>query len=163
MPSTPRRKKGDYFDSLPEDPAPLIVSCAQRVSFSEADPMGILWHGRYAKYFEVANEELGRRVGLSYADFQDASLRAPIVQLHVDYFASPHLGEEVNIIGRMVWNEGARMDIEYEVKKEDGALAAAGYTVQMFVTAEGETLVALPPLLEQCRDRWKRGEFSEMQ
>lgn len=125
--------------------------------------MGILWHGRYAQYFEDANEELGRRIGLSYHDFREAGLRAPIVQMHVDYFGSPFLGEKVTITGRMVWNEGARMDIEYEVHKEDESLAAAGYTVQMFVTAEGETLVALPPLLERCRDRWRDGEFSEMQ
>jgi hypothetical protein len=33
----------------------------------------------------------------------------------------------------------------------------------MFVTAEGETLVALPRLFERCRDRWRDGEFSELQ
>ena len=163
MGSTPRRRKDGYFDAPPDAPDPVSVCCRRRVSFSEVDPLGILWHGRYASYFEDANEELGRRVGLSYADFRDAGVRAPIVQFHVDYFASPELGEEVSIIGRMVWNDGARMDIVYEIRKEDGSLAAAGYTVQMLVSGEGETLVVTPPLLERCRDRWKRGEFSDLQ
>ena len=122
--------------------------------------MAILWHGRYAKLFEAANEEIGRRAGLSYADFRDARLRAPIVQFHVDYFASPVLGEEVTTTGRMFWNDGARMDIEYEVHKQSGELAAAGCTVQMFVTETGEPLLASPPLLDACRARWRAGEFT---
>ena len=84
------------------------------------------------------------------------------MQFHVDYFASLHLGEEVTIVGRLVWNEGARMDIEYECRKEDGSLAAAGYSVQMFVTDQGEPLVMSPPLLDRCRARWRNGDFSDM-
>ncbi len=121
--------------------------------------MGILWHGRYALYFEQANEELGRRCGMTYSDFMRDNLRAPVVQFHVDYFASPFLAEEVGLIGRMIWNEGARMNTEYEVRKEDGSLAASGYTVQMFVTAGGEPLLASPPMLVRCRERWRKGEL----
>jgi acyl-CoA thioester hydrolase len=159
----PRRKKGGYFDVRPGTPDPLTVCCRRRVSFSEVDPLSIMWHGRYPSYFEDANEALGRRCGLSYADFRDAGVLAPIVQFHVDYFDSPLLGEEVSIIGRMIWTEAARIDIEYEIRKENGSLAAAGYTVQMLVTAEGETLVAPPPLLTRCRERWAEGDFSDMQ
>ena len=160
MTQAPRRKKGGYFPRQPGTPAPLRVCVKRHVTFSDADPMAILWHGRYAAYFELANEELGRCCGMTYRDFMVAGLRAPIVQLHVDYFASAVLGEEIAIVGRFIWNDGARMDIEYELFKEDGALAAAGYTVQMFVTEAGETLLAPPPLLDRCRERWRAGELT---
>lgn len=159
----PRRKKNGYFERFPDDPAPVSVDVKRRVSFSEVDPLGILWHGRYSTYFEQANEELGRRCQMSYVHFKEAGLRAPVVQFHLDYFAPLELAEEARIVGRMIWNEGARMNIEYELYKENGTLAATGYTVQMFVTASGETLVGSPPLLERCRERWTSGEFSEMQ
>jgi acyl-CoA thioesterase FadM len=52
------------------------------------------------------------------------------------------------------------MDFEYEVRKPDGKIAATGYTVQMFVDPQGQPLLASPPLQEQCRRRWRAGEFT---
>ncbi len=157
-----RRKKTGYFKRVPDSPPPLGVSVRRRVAFSDVDPMGILWHGRYPLYFEQANEELGRRCDMTYADFFREELRAPIIQYHIDYFASPVLGEGTEIIARMIWNEGARMNLEYELRKESGIIAAAAYTVQMFVTAEGETCLASPEMLNRCRERWLNGEFDAM-
>jgi acyl-CoA thioester hydrolase len=159
----PRRQKSGYFPSDPQAPRPLIVRLKHRVRFSDVDPMAILWHGRYAQLFEQANEELGRVCGMSYPDFKRERLMAPIVQLHVDYFAPVTLGEEVTIIGKMIWSDGARSNIEYEIRKGTGPLAAAGYTVQMFVDETGTPLMASPPLLETCRRRWQAGEFDTAQ
>jgi len=160
MTALPRRKKGGYFPVNPGDPSPLVVRLTHRVRFSQVDPMAILWHGRYAELFEQANEELGRLCGMSYPDFRREKVQAPIVQLHVDYFAPVTLGENVTIIGRMIWCEGARSNIEYEIRKETGAVAATGYTVQMFIDHTGTPLLASPPLLEVCRRRWIAGEFA---
>jgi acyl-CoA thioester hydrolase len=159
----PRRQKGSYFAPVTGAPAPVVVRLPHRVRFSHVDPMGILWHGRYAQLFEMANEELGRLIGMSYPDFKRERVAAPIVQLHVDYFAPVTLGEQIVIVGRMVWSEGARSNIEYEVRKETSALAATGYTVQMFVDEHGSPLLASPPLLEICRRRWCEGEFAKHQ
>jgi acyl-CoA thioester hydrolase len=155
----PRRKRGGYFLSENDAPPPLIVRLKHRVRFSDVDPMAVLWHGRYANLFEQANEELGRSCGLGYADFKRERLTAPIVQLHVDYFAPVLLGEQVSIVGKMIWHESARINIEYEIHKESGTLAATGYTVQMFVELTGEPLMESPAILETCRQRWRAGEF----
>jgi len=157
-----RRKKSGYFSAeadAPPAPPPIAVRLKQRIRFSDVDPMGILWHGRYAQLFEAANEEIARRCAMTYADFHREHLTAPIVQFHIDYFLPVFLGEEVGIIGRMIWNDGARLNIEYEIQKENGELAAAGYTVQMFVDEAGTPLVASPALHEKCRKRWQGGEF----
>lgn len=163
MPRAPRRQRGNYFGSPAEAPKPIIVRVKHRVRFSDVDPMAILWHGRYAKLFEQASEELGRLCGMGYADFHREKLQAPIVQLHVDYFAPIVLGEEVTIVGRMIWGDGARIDTEFEILKESGVQASAGYTVQMFIDESGAALLANPPILEKCRARWRDGEFSGMQ
>jgi acyl-CoA thioester hydrolase len=154
-----RRKKGGYFSAEAGAPSAVIVRLKQRIRFSDVDPMGILWHGRYAQLFEQANEEIGRQCAMTYADFHHECLMAPIVQFHVDYFMPILLGEEVGIIGRMIWDDGARLNIEYEIRKENGELAATGYTVQMFVDEAGTPLVASPALQEKCRKRWQGGEF----
>jgi len=163
MPQAPRRQRGGYFAPGDGAPSPLIARLKYRVRFSDVDPMAVLWHGRYPKLFEQASEELGRSCGMGYADFHRQRLRAPIVQLHLDYFAPIVLGEEVAIAAKMVWCEGARINTEFEINKETGVQAAAGYTVQMLIDESGEPLLASPPLLEACRARWRAGDFRGMQ
>jgi acyl-CoA thioester hydrolase len=159
----PRRQKGGYFPAAADAPSPLVAHVKHRVRFSDVDPMAVLWHGRYAQLFEQANEEIGRSCGMGYADFHRHRLRAPVVQIHVDYFAPVVLGEQVTITGKMIWDEGARINMEYVIHKERGPLAAAGYTVQMFVGEDGVPLMVCPPMLEKCLARWRAGEFAQMQ
>jgi acyl-CoA thioester hydrolase len=155
-----RRKKNGYFERTENTPAPLVARIDRRVHFSEADVMAIAWHGRYARFFEEASATLCRECGLSYKDLYLAKLRAPIVQLHVDYFQPLLLDEEFSITASMIWCDGARLNIEYTLIKQDSSIAATGYTVQMFLEAEtGKVELVVPELLEQCRKRWKMGEF----
>ena len=66
----PRRQKGGYFPHDPDAPPPIIMRLEYRIRFSDVDPMGVLWHGRYAHLFEQANEEIGRAIGMSYSEFR---------------------------------------------------------------------------------------------
>ena len=156
-----RRKKDAYFVNIAGMPDPLTVYIKRRVKFSEADVMGIVWHGRYPEYFEEGSAELGRHYGLSYKAFYEAQLGAPIVQLYINYFKPLFLDEEFTIKASIIWNEGSRLNTEYSLINEGGNIAASGYTVQMFIDAiSGEVLIASPKILEKCRLRWKAGEFS---
>lgn len=159
-----RRRTQGYFKRSDSDPAPLRVSVKRRVAFREVDAVAIVWHGRYASYFEDAATELRRACGLTYVDFRDAGLRAPIVQFHVDHHGPLLLDEEITVGASLIWSEAARLNTEYEVRKSGGAVAATGYSVQMLVeAATGEPCLSPPPLLRRCHERWRRGEFSCLQ
>lgn len=154
-----RRKKG-YFDSAAAAPAPIVAEIHRRVRFSETDPMAIMWHGRYPLLFEEASEKLGRLCGLSYQEFYEEGLRAPIVELHIDYFQPLFLDEEFTVRAALLWHEGARLNTEFQIIKQDGVLATTGYTVQLFTDHQtGSPFAISPPLLERCRSRWRAGEF----
>jgi acyl-CoA thioester hydrolase len=156
------RRKKKYFEQAPGDPKPVVVEIRRRVRFNEADPMAILWHGRYPLLFEEASEELGRKCGLTYEAFYETGLRVPIVSMHIDYFQPLFLSEEFTIRGSLFWHEGSRLNIEYHLIKQDGSIATSGYTVQLFTDHKtGEPFIVSPALLEQCRKRWKAGEFHQ--
>lgn len=156
-----RRKQGGYFKAEPGAPDAVSLWVKHRVRFSEVDAMAIAWHGRYLQYFELASEELARSVGLSYEDYFAADLRAPLVQVHVDYHRPVTLGEEIAIQARLVWTDAARLNIEYTIQTEGGETAATGFTVQMFTDATGGApCFVVPPLLARCRERWRQGEFA---
>lgn len=154
------RKRTTYFERVPGTPDPVTFEVKRRARFSEVDAMAIVWHGRYSTFFEEASAELGRIAGLSYQDFYDAGLRAPILEFHIDYYHPLRLDEEFTVRASLIWHEGARINTEYQLVKCDGSLAACGYTVQLLVDARtGEPYYVSPPLLVRCRERWKAGAF----
>lgn len=155
-----RRRGKNYFKRIDGAPDPVVAEVRRRVHFNEVDILGIVWHGRYPVYFEEGSEALGRRCGLSYKDFYETGLRAPIVQLHIDYLKPLRLSEEFTIRAVLLWEESSRINTEYYLLKTDGSLAASAYTVQLLTSAEsGEVCIISPQLLEKCRNRWKAGEF----
>ena len=156
------RRRKNYFERLPGAPEPVVLELPRRVRFNEADPMAVLWHGRYALLFEEASEELMRRCGLSYEEYFQAGLRGPIVEFHIDYYQSLFLAEEFTIRASLIWHEGARLNTEFHLIKQDGSLATSGYTVQLFTDhLSGAPCICSPPMLERCRERWRNGELHQ--
>lgn len=158
------RRRKNYFPRMEGGPTPLTCKVRHRARFGEVDAMAVVWHGHYAVLFEEASTELRRRCGLGYGDFFAAGIRAPIAQLHVDYHQPLFLDELATVKASMIWTEAARLNIEYEITREDGTLAATGYTVQLFAEAEsGLPCFTMPPLLAACQARWRNGELAGIQ
>lgn len=154
------RRKKTYFERITDSPDPVTVEIRRGVHFSDADPMGIMRHGRYPLLFEEASEKLGLRCGLSYDDYRQAGLYAPILSLHIDYFQPLYLAEDFRVRASLIWNEGARLNTEFQVLKQDGSTATSGYTIQLFTDHQtGQPCMVSPAMLERCRSRWKAGEF----
>ena len=157
------RRRQHYFSHEPGTPAPLELTIGRTLRFSEVDALAIAWHGNYLRFFEDAHTELMRRIGLSYDRYFAARLGAPVAQAHVDYHAPLELDEQFSVTARIFWNDGARLNVEYEIRKADGRLAATGYTVQMFVElATRQPCLAPPPLLAECQRRWRNGDFADL-
>jgi acyl-CoA thioester hydrolase len=122
------------------------------------------WHGRYASFFEAASTELRRSSGLSYPALIAAGLRMPVVRFHVDYLAPVRLDDLATVEASLIWNEAARLNIEYAIFRPDGSLATTGYTVQLFTDAStGQLLLASPDILVQQRLLWTQGRLGHLQ
>ncbi len=153
------RRKKQYFDRC-GDVLPVTATVQKRISFSEVDGIAIVWHGNYPKFFEMAWEELSRKIGLSYKQYFDNNLKCPIVQLHIDYYAPLELEEKISIKASLIWTEAARLNTEYTIYKENGKLASTGFTVQVFTDlSTNEPCFIDPPLFKKIRERWVAGEF----
>ncbi|MEO6833622.1 MAG: thioesterase family protein, partial [Chitinophagaceae bacterium] len=55
------------------------------VKFSEADPLGIVWHGHFIRYFEDAREAFGKAFGLRYLDLYRENIVVPIIHIECNY------------------------------------------------------------------------------
>ena len=154
------RRAHTYFKREEGAPAPLVAKVSKIVQFGEVDLLGIVWHGRYPGFFEEANAALGKRYGLDYESMRFGGVAAPIAQLHIDYHKPLSLSESFTVQASLIWDEGARLNMEYSLTGPDGSEVCTGYTIQTFISLETRQALWLSPqLLERCRTKWQAGEF----
>ena len=145
-----------YFQPVPGSPPPLRMIVKRRVRFEEVDSMGIVWHGRYAGYFEDGRVALGHKYGISYSDFIRHRNPVPIRQINIEYIEPLFFEDDIEIEAILHWSEAARINFEYIIRKE-GNNACAGYTVQLMLDENLELLLAAPPFYFDFMEKWKKG------
>lgn len=139
---------------------PLSAVCPRRVRFEEIDPMGIMWHGRYASWLEDGREALGSRYGISYLDFYQHGIMTPIKKFSLDYVHPLVHNQDYEIHTCLLWSDSARMDFQYSITDSEGTVMTHGETTQLFMTKDGRLLLDFPAFYQDFLDRWKRGEFA---
>jgi acyl-CoA thioester hydrolase len=125
-----------------------------RVRFNEADPLGIVWHGHYIRYFEDGREDFGTTHGLGYLDVFKQGFVIPIVHVQCDFKRSLRYGDSVVIETHFIPCEAAKMKFTYRLfKASSNELVATGSSVQVFLEKESSTLqLTNPPFFED----WKK-------
>jgi len=58
------------------------------IRFSELDPLGVVWHGNYFKFFEDGREAFARQFGLDYLNLYNQGIVLPVVSCS-SLFKSP--------------------------------------------------------------------------
>ena len=144
----------------PDKIAPLEMIIERTVRFEELDPMGIMWHGRYASWFEDGREAFGRRYGVSYLDFYRHQFMAPVKQFTVDYRRPLMHSTTYRIHTRMLWSEAARMDFQYVIKDEKGKVMTKASTTQLFTDLDGVLQLDHPDFYKAFLQKWKNGELN---
>jgi acyl-CoA thioester hydrolase len=125
------------------------------VRFNEADPLGIVWHGHYVRYFEDAREDFGKKYGVSYLDFYRNSLAVPIVSIQCDYKKPLRYGDTIIVETVYVNTAAAKLNFNYQIfDAQVGTQIALGSSSQVFVDAKTfELQLTMPPFFESWRKK----------
>jgi acyl-CoA thioester hydrolase len=132
----------------------ITVKTDVAVRFNEADPLGIVWHGHYVRYFEDGRESFGNQFGCSYLDFYKNGFVIPIVKIDCDFKKSLRYGDTVVIETTFHASLAAKMIFTYNLyDKHTGDLVSKGSTTQVFLDTATNTLqLATPDFFQQ----WKK-------
>mgnify|MGYP006307547759 CR=1 FL=1 len=107
-----------------------------QVPYADVDRMGFVYYANYLVYFEMARSQLLRDWGLPYTKLEREGVLLPVLEAHVDYRRPAHYEDELIVRTVACRFEGARLRIEYEVRRGDEHLAG-GHTVHACMTPEG--------------------------
>lgn len=126
------------------------------VKFNEADPLGIVWHGHYVRYFEDGREAFGEKYGLRYLDIYKQGYSVPVVNVQCNYKRSLRYGDRVIVETTYINTPAAKIRFEYKLYNAGtGELVADGSSVQVFLDAETSTLqLTIPPFFQEWKERY---------
>ncbi|MGB2739922.1 MAG: acyl-CoA thioesterase [Cognaticolwellia sp.] len=115
------------------------------VPFHDCDPMQVVWHGNYARYFEVARCELLRKISYDYLDMHASGYLWPIVDMRTKYIGSAVFTQKIIVKAELVEYE-SRLKINYVVCcAATGKKLTKGYTVQVAVDISSEEMQYASP------------------
>lgn len=114
-----------------------------RVPYAHVDQMGVVYYANYYVYFEMARTELLREAGTPYTEMERAGVFLPVVESHCEYRKPARYEDLIEILSRCTAIKGARLRIEYEVKRGDDLLAT-GYTEHVCMNREGKVIKPVP-------------------
>lgn len=116
------------------------------VRFNEADPLGIVWHGHYIRYFEDGREAFGEAHGCRYLDFYKSGYVVPVVNVNCNYKKSLKYGDRVIIETTYKPTKAAKMIFDYILyNAKTGDVVATGNSVQVFLDREKSNLQLIRP------------------
>ncbi len=108
-----------------------------KVRYAETDQMGIVYHGNYAQYYEIARTEcFEASSGMTYASMEAEGVMLPILEFQAKYL-KPALYNQVLTIKTIVKEiPTVRLIVEYEMYNEEKQLINIGKTTLVFVDKE---------------------------
>lgn len=127
----------------------LSADALIEVAFYDLDPMDIVWHGNYIKYFELARCALLDKIGYGYAQMRESGFSWPVIDLQVRYVKPATLDQKLVCAAQLVDYEN-RLKISYEITcATTGVRLTKGHSVQVAVNVATQEMQLISPRIMQ--------------
>ena len=115
------------------------------VPFYDLDPMNIVWHGNYVKYFERVRCKLLEQYDFGYLEMQKTGYIWPIVDIRLKYVSSASFGQKLCCKATIVEYENC-LKMNYLITcVETGERLTKGHTVQVAVDQQTQEMQMASP------------------
>jgi acyl-CoA thioester hydrolase len=128
-----------------------MVRCPVTIYFYDVDPMNVVWHGNYLRFFEKARSEVFDLLDYNYPQMKESGYVWPIVDFRIKYIRPLSLQQKIIVEAELVEYEN-RLKIDYRIFDEAGEnLLTKATSVQVAVKDGNQELEfeSPPALLER--------------
>lgn len=132
----------------PQNKPLLSASVEVEIPFQDTDPMAVVWHGNYFRYFEAARAALLRQIDYDYPQMHESGYAWPIIETHVRFINAARYQQRIRVDAYLhEWEN--RLRIDYCIfDTETNKRLIKGYTIQCAVSwPDGELQLVSPPAL----------------
>ncbi|MCC8361276.1 acyl-CoA thioesterase [Salinimicrobium sediminilitoris] len=115
-----------------------------KVRYAETDQMGVVYHGNYAQYLEIARIDWLDALGISYRKMEEEGVMLPVYELNLKFKKSAKFDDELKIVTRLKQKPGVRIAFEYEIFNQHGELLTTAETTLIFMDVEKSKPIKCP-------------------
>jgi acyl-CoA thioester hydrolase len=123
----------------------LTAEISLLTSFQDADPMGVIYHGNYFRFFEEARRVLMEKINYSYSEMAASGYMWPIIDCQVKYIKAIPFNHSIRITAALTeWEHRLRVDyVVYDA--QTGVRMTKANTRQVAVTISEEEMCFASP------------------
>jgi len=104
-----------------------------RVRYGETDQMGVVYHGNYASYFEIARTEWLRNLGVTYKELENKGIMLPVISLFFNFIKSAKYDDVLTIIVILKKNPLVKIEFDYEIYNQKKEKISTGNSILAFM------------------------------
>lgn len=115
-----------------------------RVRYNETDQMGVVYHGNYASYFEVARTEWLRNLGVTYKEMEENGTMLPVISLSFKFLKSAMYDDLLTISVSLRKKPMVKIEFDYEIINQNKEKISTGNSVLAFVDMKTNKPIKCP-------------------
>jgi acyl-CoA thioester hydrolase len=115
-----------------------------KVRYAETDQMGVVYHGNYAQYLELARIEWLEDLGISYKKMEETGVMLPVYELNLKYLKSAKFDDVLRIETRLSGVPNVKIEFDYKIYNQDDELLTEAHTVLVFMDVERKRPIKCP-------------------
>ncbi|MBB3122687.1 acyl-CoA thioester hydrolase [Mesoflavibacter sabulilitoris] len=104
-----------------------------RVRYAETDQMGVVHHGNYALYLEMARIEWLRKLGISYKSMEENGIGLPVVSLSINFKKSAFYDDVIKVKTQLKKQPTALVNFDYILTNQNDELLCTAEVVLAFM------------------------------
>ena len=115
-----------------------------KVRYAETDQMGVVYHGNYAQYLEIARIEWLAALGISYKKMEVEGVMLPVYELNLRFKKSAKFDDVLRIDTTLSKTPGVRIEFTYEIYNQHEELLTEASTTLIFMSIEQNRPIKCP-------------------
>lgn len=115
-----------------------------KVRYAETDQMGIVHHGNYAEYLEIARLDWLDQLGVSYKQLEKEGIMLPVYELNTKFIKPAYFDDVLRIETQLKELPRVKIEFSYEVFNQNNELITTAYTILVFMDSETKRPIRCP-------------------
>ncbi|MFY8132734.1 MAG: acyl-CoA thioesterase [Bacteroidia bacterium] len=117
-----------------------------RVAYADTDQMGVMYHGAYARYLEVARVDCLRSLGIQYKEVEKMGIFLPVLEMNIKFLQPIFYDDLVRIEVSINTLPRRSFCFDYQLFKDD-VLVSTAKVILVCVSKETKKSMVAPDFL----------------
>ncbi len=118
-----------------------------KVRYAETDQMGVVHHGNYAQYLEIARIDWLQQFNISYGQMEKDGIMLPVYSMEFKFLKPATFDELLTINTRLKAVPSVKIAFEYEIFNQEKELITTASTVLVFMDSKTKKPIRCPQFI----------------